>query len=202
VQVKICGLTRPTDAERAVELGATHLGCVLVEGTPRAVTPEVAREVLRGRGAQAVLVLRDPTIEECLAKVDAARIPCVQLHDYREEVAAALESAGVRVHRVLDAGAREAPRCAALLATGSGPVHLDVGGGGSGRPFDWAALAGLDLRDVFVAGGITPDNVSGLLAYSPWGIDVSSGVESSPGIKDHRRLAALFTAVTEGEDVS
>ena len=149
-----------------------------------------------------MIVLRAPSFAEAMGRVEATGIPCVQLHSYREEVAAPLEDAGVRVHRVLEAGMREAPRCAAFLAKEIAPVHLDVGGGGSGQTFDWSDLAGLDLEHVFVAGGITPDNVGDLLAYAPWGIDVSSGVEGSPGIKDHARLAALFAAISAGEDES
>lgn len=200
MQVKVCGLTRAEDAERAAELGATHLGCVLVKGTPRAVTPERARTILSGRGARPVIVLRDASFSEAISMVEATRIPCVQLHRYREEVGARLEDAGVRVHRVIDADEPGAPRIAARGARGDAPIHLDVGGGGSGQAFDWSVLAGIDLDNVFIAGGITPENVARLLAYAPWGIDVSSGVEASPGIKDHERLASLFAATSAGED--
>ena len=78
------------------------------------------------------------------------------------------------------------------------PVLLDVGAGGSGTPFDWRLLGRVAPPRLWIAGGITPANVRALLARAPFGIDVSSGVERAPGIKDARRLRALFAAIEEG----
>jgi phosphoribosylanthranilate isomerase len=74
---------------------------------------------------------------------------------------------------------------------------LDVAAGGSGRRFDWALLGGRAPYATFIAGGITPDNVGALLRHAPWGIDVSSGVESAPGVKDGGRLKALFASLRQ-----
>lgn len=75
------------------------------------------------------------------------------------------------------------------------PALLDVGGGGTGRGFDWTLLGARAPDATFVAGGIRPDNVRVLLKYRPYGIDLSSGVESSPGVKDPHKLRALFEEV-------
>ena len=197
MDVKICGLTQSRDVVKAVALGATHVGCVVVPGTPRAVSAETAGELLRDSGAAPVLVMRDASVALVLAAVEDARIATVQLHRFREDVATPLEEAGLVVHRVFDA--LEQGQIAAALehAAAGRDVLLDVGGGGSGRTFDWTRLRGHDLAGVTIAGGITPENVGDLLAYGPARIDVGSGVESSPGKKDHRRLDALFEAIDQ-----
>jgi phosphoribosylanthranilate isomerase len=82
--------------------------------------------------------------------------------------------------------------------TDASPAVLDVGDGGSGTPFDWSLLAPRAPSATFIAGGVTPHNVSALLRYRPWGIDLSSGVERVPGEKDHGSLRLLFAAVAEG----
>jgi phosphoribosylanthranilate isomerase len=75
------------------------------------------------------------------------------------------------------------------------PVLLDIGAGGSGTPFDWRLLGRVAPPRLWIAGGITPENVDELLEHDPFGIDVSSGVEVAPGIKDARRLRKLFAAI-------
>jgi phosphoribosylanthranilate isomerase len=72
---------------------------------------------------------------------------------------------------------------------------LDVGDGGSGRSFRWEILGDEAPRGVFIAGGIRPDNVAALLSHHPYGIDLSSGIESSPGVKDPKSMTAFFEAV-------
>jgi len=200
VKVKICGLTRREDVEVAVSLGATHVGCVLVPGTPRDVSAAQARELLTGSRAEPVLVFRDPSQGLVNDAVSVTGIRRVQLHHYREPVASRLESLGMQVHRVVEARDQECCRAAAIIARPDAPVHLDVEGGGSGRTFDWAMLGGLPLEDVFIAGGLSPDNVSGLLPFGPGGVDVSSGVESSPGRKDPAKLRLLFERLRPGGD--
>jgi phosphoribosylanthranilate isomerase len=75
------------------------------------------------------------------------------------------------------------------------PALLDVGGGGSGRTFDWDLLGGSAPGFTFIAGGIRPENVEELLRHQPYGIDLASGVETAPGVKDEKRLRTLFHRV-------
>lgn len=186
--MKICGLTRPEDARRAAALGATDLGCVLVPGTPRCVTPARAREVLAEVPVHVrrVLVFRRARVEDVLRAAQRAGVGDVQLYHTEEAVAAELEQRGLHVRRVVEAPGE------LTAVPGSTTRVIDVGGGGTGRRFDWTSLAGVDLTDVFVAGGITAANVDELLPYRPGGLDVSSGVERAPGRKDPERLERLF----------
>jgi phosphoribosylanthranilate isomerase len=190
MKVKICGLTRREDVELAVSLGATHVGCVSVKDSPRHVDSRVARRLLAGLSdaVTPVLVLRTVAGEEAARKGDAAGVRTLQLHRSSEEAAIFLEHRGYRVHRVV-----EVTGTVPDLPTGPARIfHLDTGGGGTGRRFDWKLLGATAPPFTFLAGGITPDNVRQLLPLHPHGIDLSSGVEASPGIKDPRCLRALF----------
>ncbi|MAG57519.1 MAG: N-(5'-phosphoribosyl)anthranilate isomerase [Planctomycetes bacterium] len=195
MHVKVCGLTRAADADLAADLGAHWLGCVLVAGTPRAVSPADVASVLGAHRSRGVLVFRDAGYSEIMSAVEVCGVSRVQLHRVSEETAARCEPAGLKVHRVLDATRPEAVAEAVARARADAPIHLDVGGGGSGRTFPWSELGGHDLTHVIVAGGITPANVSDLLVCRPGGVDVSSGLETAPGVKDTDRLRAFFAAV-------
>ncbi|MEO6593473.1 MAG: hypothetical protein ABIP94_01825, partial [Planctomycetota bacterium] len=111
---------------------------------------------------------------------------------------AALAAARIVTHRVfkiaVDARALPVP-VAEPPPTADAPVIFDVGDGGSGCRFPWALLGERAPTATFIAGGITPDNVPALLWHRPWGIDLSSGVESTPGIKDAVRMCRLFAAI-------
>ena len=196
--VKICGLTRSEDARLAVHLGATHVGCVMAPTSPRCASLEQAESVFRaaGDGVRHVLVFRRQEVSDILEMARAAGTKNVQLHDMSEEEALSLEEKGMtvcRAHRIDP----ESDALPALVPepTPERPILLDVGGGGSGRSFRWEILGQEAPRGVFVAGGIRPDNVATLLSHRPYGIDLSSGIESSPGIKDPERMTAFFEVV-------
>ena len=106
-----------------------------------------------------------------------------------------LRAAGVRVYPVLliTADATRLPQ-PDTEPTDDEPAVLDTGGG-TGIRFPWRLLAGGAPAHTFIAGGVRPDNVACLLAYRPWGIDLASGVESAPGIKQPAAMAALFASV-------
>lgn len=197
MRVKVCGLTRAADVARCVELGATHLGFVLAAGTPRRVGAADARALAAEAGAATpVLVFRRAPLDEVLRAAEESGVARVQLHGFDERDALALEERGLVVHRVRAVAPGGAPDLAfAPAPRAERPWHLDVGAGGAGRAFDWGALGGRAPAHVFLAGGIGPDNVGALLAHEPWGIDLSSGVESRPGVKDHAALARLFEAL-------
>jgi len=195
--VKICGVTRIEDAVRAVELGADWLGLNFWPGSPRAVDRLRARAIARavaGRVGLAGVFVEAPRAE-IEAAVAFVGLDLVQLHG---EVQAGdlewLASAGrlLRAYRgvpaqaAIDAG----PAAALYLVDAAHPTLL----GGTGRAWDFGGLAGLRFpAPVLVAGGIRPDNVAAALAASgAGGVDVASGVESAPGIKDPEKMDQLF----------
>jgi len=143
-----------------------------------------------------VLVFRGQDVSEILEVACAVATKNVQLHEMSEEDALWLEEKGLTVCRArhLDPETEFLP---ALVPepTPERPVLLDVGSGGSGRSFRWEILGPESPRGVFIAGGIRPDNVAALLSHRPYGVDLSSGIESSPGVKDPERMTAFFEAV-------
>jgi phosphoribosylanthranilate isomerase len=196
--VKICGLTRPEDARLAVRLGATHVGCVMAPTSLRCASLEQARSVFQaaGDGVRRVLVYRRQAVREIVEMARDVGTTDVQLHEMSEENALWLEREGLRVcrtHRVDP----KSERLPVLVPepTPDRPALLDVGDGGSGRSFRWEILGDEAPRGVFIAGGIRPDNVAALLSHHPYGIDLSSGIESSPGVKDPKSMTAFFEAV-------
>jgi phosphoribosylanthranilate isomerase len=205
VEAKICGLTRPEDAAAAAAGGATYLGVVFASG-PRVVTPSRAAEIVAGaRGVPVLGVFGRQPVEAILDIAGAAGLAGAQLHgDYPREDAARLRAAGLRVWRVvriaapadLDRLEGAAAQADAVLVEPRA-AHAD---GGAGVSLDLAvgreARARLATGRMVLAGGLTPENVAGAVALvRPDIVDVSSGVEHLPGIKDPTRIAAFLEAV-------
>jgi phosphoribosylanthranilate isomerase len=205
--VKVCGLTRLRDAEVAVEAGAAYLGAILAPGYRRSVTASAARVIFRGFQAQAVGVFVDSDGDALRSAAGSAGLRVVQLHgEESPEVADEVRSAGyevwkaVRVRDADDVDAalrRYAGSVDALLLDGYDPAAA----GGTGTRFDWAAVAARlhgrpDGLRVVAAGGLRPDNVAeAARALRPDAVDVSSGVESAPGIKDPHAVRSFVRAV-------
>ena len=186
--IKICGLTREEDVALAIGLGAQMLGFIHVPGTPRFVdVPHLKRLLAEvGGRAQTVIVVQDASPETLDALEDA--LPFDQFQFHGDEPPEILEKR--RGYKVIHMR-NERPDPDLLAAYGT-PFLLDtrVGGrkGGTGKTFDWTILPEIE-GEFLVAGGLNPDNVAELVSrYRPWGIDVSSGVESAPGIKDPHKL--------------
>ena len=200
-KIKICGVRRVVDATLAVDLGATHIGCVLAPDSPRCATLDEVQELVAavGRAAQVVLVFRNPPAEAVVDASTATGIGHVQVHGVGEDFYLQLEARGLVSMRVysLPPGSVELPRRGGFAPTEECPAFLDVGPGGSGQRFDWRMLNGQAPHATFIAGGVTPENLSELLEQSPWGVDLSSGVESAPGVKDPDKLRRLFAVVAE-----
>jgi phosphoribosylanthranilate isomerase len=194
--VKICGITRPEDAEAAVAAGASAIGFIFWPKSPRFIDPHRARTIAAALPpfVTAVGVFVNQPLAYVNGVASLVALGAVQLHgDETPEYAAAVSRPVMKAVSVGRDEARVWPSRVRLLLD----VHDPVARGGTGRTIDWAAAADLAAqRQVLLAGGLTPDNVADAVArVRPFGIDVSSGVERAPGIKDHERLRALFEAV-------
>ena len=199
-RVKVCGIRRRADAQLAVALGAAALGFVFWPRSPRAVTADQVRAIAEGVPALiarvGVFVNQPPS--EVFAIAARAGLTCVQLHG--DEHAADYAQAALPVIKALPVGqgftlsaVEDVPPGVTVLLDAHDPVRR----GGTGRVIEWTvAAAAAQVRPVILSGGLTPDNVrNAVAAVQPFAIDVSSGVESAPGIKDEGKLRALFGAL-------
>jgi phosphoribosylanthranilate isomerase len=207
MKIKICGLTREEDAVFAAEHGADFLGMIFVAASPRCIDVARASSIARavvGSRSKLVGVFRDSPSAEICDIVQRVGLDLVQLHG--SETDADIVDIGVPVIKTLTVGdtppdATSHPHAEWIL--------FDSGGGGTGRRFDWSLLATYERKQPFLlAGGITPDNVAAAISVvRPDAIDVASGVESSPGVKDHAKIEKLIRRVVatarrrDGEDL-
>jgi len=197
VIVKICGITRLDDAKAAVERGANAIGFVFWKKSPRFIDPYRARMITATLPpfVTPVGVFVDQPIDEVAGIASLAHLGAVQLHGAETPAyAAAIGRPIVKAVTLNDEPSADVwPAHVTLLIDAHDPVKR----GGTGRTIDWTAAASMAaLRPCLLAGGLTPDNIADAIArVHPFGVDISSGVESAPGIKDHRRLTALFEAI-------
>jgi len=207
-RVKICGLTTPEDAVAAIEWGADALGFNFFFGSKRYLPIEAGREWIAAlpAGIAKVAVLVDPTWVEALTAADLPGITALQLHGAESpEFCQRLADRGLRFTKALPVTSSESVKNLPSFSTRM--VLLDSGRagefGGSGRMFSWEIArefveANPHLR-VILAGGLTPENVAEAVAtVRPFGVDVTTGVESSAGHKDYGRLRAFITAARGG----
>jgi phosphoribosylanthranilate isomerase len=195
VFVKVCGVTNEEDALLAVAMGADALGFVLA-ASPRQVAAQRAREIVRRLPPEVLTVgvFRDEAPERVVQAVHRAGLGAAQLHGH--ESPRQTQWVKARVPIVLKAFAAGDPRLAEAAEHGADLVLVDGASPGSGRLFDWSLAEDVPpgLRLV-LAGGLTPDNVAAAVRrVRPWGVDVSTGVESAPGQKDPVRLHAFVAA--------
>ena len=203
--LKLCGFTRPDEASAAALLGATHIGVVLWAGSKRGVVDEVqAAEVFAAAkqgGAQPVAVLVNTSDPVAIAlRIGAER---VQLHgDEAPRVAAQLREAGLAVWRALRVGTQGIPNevIDAWTAAGVDGFVLDalvagVPGGTGARVDEEFAARFATGHPTVLAGGLKPGNVAAAIrAVRPDGVDVASGIETAPGLKDPRLMQQFLTA--------
>lgn len=204
--VKICGITSMQDAEAAVDAGAAALGFVFWPKSPRFIEPHRARAIVSSLPPFVVPVGVFVNQPAAHVKGVAAlvRLGAVQLHG--DEDVLYVASMDCPVIKAVSLERREDdgdpidswPQRTMLLLD----VHDPVSRGGTGRTVDWSAAAPIAAkRRTLLAGGLTPDNVAEAVALvQPFGIDVSSGVERAPGVKDHARLRALFQALSNSAE--
>lgn len=207
-EIKFCGMTRGRDVAEAAALGARYVGAIFAGG-PRHQSLTAARRMLRGtnRPPRRVAVVGDQPISEIVRLVDALTIDVIQLHadPDMERVGALKDATGVEVWAVVRVAGSTLPPLFDDLIPVADAVVLDArvagGLGGSGVTLPWADLArSLATRRgngrVVLAGGLQAENVTEAIAtLAPDIVDVSSGVESAPGIKDSDRMRAFRDAV-------
>jgi len=198
VIVKICGITRAEDARLAASLGATAIGFIFWPSSPRAISPLRARAIVDALPASVttVGVFVNAGRDEIEAAADEANLQAVQLHgDETPDLARSLSRRVIKAIPLtgdIDERVNEWSGTMLLL-----DAHDAARRGGTGRVVDWDRAAAIArAHDIILAGGLGPGNVADAVArVRPAGIDVSSGVESSPGIKDPGKLRALFDAL-------
>lgn len=195
-RVKICGLARAEDARVAAGAGADFLGFVFAPGSPRRVDPrELERWIEDVRGAcEVVGVFRDQGFDEVLEFVERFDLDFVQLHGH--ESGADWKKLPVRMieARVVVEGVLPPPRFA-----GAAWAHLLDGGAGSGTTFEWNLAQPVARAErLFLAGGLHPGNVgAAIAAVQPFAVDVASGVEIAPGVKDAELVRAFVRRARE-----
>ncbi len=203
VRVKICGITSPQQAALAAALGVDAIGLVFYPASPRAVGLEQAREIARAAGPFTTVVglfvnAEPDTIEQVLAKV-----PLGLLQFHGDENPAQCE----RYHRPYIKALRMKP---GLDVASEAERHANAAGllldayhpalpGGTGEVFDWDRFPVDSHTPLILAGGLTPDNVADAIAATHcYGVDVSGGVESAPGVKDAEKMRAFVVNATRG----
>jgi phosphoribosylanthranilate isomerase len=197
VKVKICGITNLDDARAAIEMGADMLGFNFYPKSPRFIEPQEAAEIINALPAfvDTVGVFVNPSLDEIKRQIADGRLNWVQLHgDETPEFCGLLASLSfiktmkaIRVKDVSSLKLAESYFTDAILLDAFDPKRY----GGTGVAFNWNIIGNISRR-VFLAGGINPDNVRKAIELGVYGIDVCSGIESSPGKKDRAKMKKLF----------
>lgn len=204
--VKVCGITSPDDARRTVEAGVDAVGLVFWPGSPRHVSVGAAREITDALPPFVVRVgvFVDAAPGELARVAVAAGLDMLQLHGAEPpEILDVLPRRALKAIPVgegfePDQALRYEGRAAGLLLD----TRAETAPGGTGRTFDWSLIRPVRERARFLllAGGLTPENVAeAIRAARPDGVDVSSGVEVTPGRKDPSKVRAFVAAVREAE---
>jgi phosphoribosylanthranilate isomerase len=205
-RIKFCGMTRREDVKVAVACGIDAIGLILVPGSRRELTIEHAAQLRQALPplVSAVVLLRNPEVAFVHSVIQAIRPDLLQFHGeepaefccqfrlpYLKSVAMAGET------RPLSAIANDYADAAALLLDGHAPGSL----GGQGQPFDWTQATPAQVLPMMLAGGLSPENVESAIRIArPYAVDVSSGIESTPGIKDSGKMQDFVAAVRRADD--
>lgn len=202
--VKICGITRVEDALAAARLGAHAVGFIFYAGSARSIAPEHAAEIMRALPPFVTAVglfvnaeARD--VERVLAQ---APLDLLQFHgEERPEFCGCFGVPYIKAARVRPA--LDLLQYAQLYNEARGlllDAFVESAHGGTGTAFDWRLVPRKLPLPVILSGGLNPENVAdSIRRVSPWAVDVSSGVETAPGIKDARKIAAFFQGVRNAD---
>ncbi len=202
-RVKICGITQKEDAQMAVDAGVDAIGLVFYEKSPRFVTNSQATEIsqLIPAFVSRVALFKDADVQFVQSVLQQVEIDLIQFHgsetaDFCEQFDRPyIKALGMKAlesdMNYLIASAKEYQSAKALLLDGHAPGQA----GGTGETFDWSSIGTVE-KPVVLAGGLSSDNVKQAIeTVHPFAVDVSSGVESSPGIKDKEKVAAFMQQV-------
>jgi phosphoribosylanthranilate isomerase len=203
VHVKICGITRPEDAELAASLGAWALGLIFHEASPRAVDVTTAAQIGADyrRTTEIAGVFVNRPLEEITELADVCSLSIIQLHGdegpvYADELRRRTGLKIMKAGRVRDAASLQAMDAFRHVDFHLLDAHHPDLFGGTGEVFDWQLLRGRRSKvPLVVSGGLTPDNVAEAIRQThPWGVDSASGTEASPGVKDPAKVEAFIRA--------
>jgi len=200
-RIKICGITNHDDAQAAINNGADAIGFIFVKDTPRYIAPDTAADIMFNLPpmTSAIGVVQVESIDQ-FCEIEQ-KCPCHTFQLHGKEPVELVQQCGpgvikafkyeeVTIKSQLDRWAK-VDAIDALLIDGSE--------GGQGQPFDWTKLAPFlenYNKDIIIAGGLDASNVGQVIkACRPYAVDISTGVESKPGIKDHQKIEALCNAV-------
>ncbi|NGY06215.1 phosphoribosylanthranilate isomerase [Solimonas terrae] len=202
-RIKFCGLRRPGDVATAVALGVDAIGLILVPGSPRHVTLDTAAKLRAGLPplVGSVVLFKDADAGFVQEAIDAVRPDLLQFHG--NEDAAFCASFNTPYVKALAMGGRLSLRAEARRYASASALLLDShvpgGMGGRGETFAWTPLPKV-ARPLWLAGGLTAGNVgNGIKALRPFAVDVSSGIEARPGVKDADKMRAFVAAVRRAD---
>ncbi len=199
--VKICGITSEEDALLAVAMGADAVGFTFVPSSSRFLAVGRAADIAKRLPAEilTVGVFRNETRERVVELTNQAGLRAAQLHGH--ESAEDTRWVRQRLPLVIKAFPGGDPALSRSVAYGADVVLLDSASPGSGQVFDWSLAEGAPSGvRLLLAGGLTPDNVATAIGrVHPWGVDVASGVESAPGVKDPSLMRRFISAATGAE---
>jgi len=201
-KIKICGITNTKDALLASQLGADALGFIFYRESKRYIDPEIAKRIISSLPpfVTTVGVFVNQSLDEIIAIKDKTGIDAAQLHgDETPQFCSSVPLKVIKAIRVKDDldehGVAQYPVQAILFDT-----YSDVEYGGTGKSFNWEILKDISISgEIILSGGLSPDNVAeAVRTVRPYAVDVSSGVEATPGKKDHMKLRKFIEAIKNG----
>lgn len=203
VKIKVCGITNLADAEKSLEYGADILGFNFYPPSPRCIAPELAREIiahLPRDGFNVALFVNEPKVRVnevlALSQLSGGQPAYRGLQFHGEEDGKYCQGWDVKVIKAFRV--KERASLSALKDFPADYYLLDsfsAGYGGSGQMFPWEWLDGIDAGKILLSGGLRVDNVAAAIRrIQPFGVDVCSGVEARPGVKDHGKLKEFIDA--------
>jgi phosphoribosylanthranilate isomerase len=204
MKAKICGITRIEDGLAAARAGADAIGLVFFDASPRHVGLEVAREISAALPpfVSAVGLFVNPDRKWVEQAIDSVHLDLLQFHgEEPESFCSSFSVPYIKAARVKPG--LDLVQYAAGYASAKGillDAHVEGMAGGTGRVFDWKLIPGNLPLPLILSGGLDPDNVEiAIRTVEPWAVDVSSGVESSKGIKDAAKIAAFMQGVRKAD---
>ncbi|MDO6528028.1 bifunctional indole-3-glycerol-phosphate synthase TrpC/phosphoribosylanthranilate isomerase TrpF [Motilimonas sp. 1_MG-2023] len=197
---KVCGLTSATDAANVYSAGAVLGGLIFVEKSPRCVNLEQAKAIMTGAPLEYVGVFQSHDVNAVAEHAKALGLNAVQLHGDEDQAYIAtlrpLLPAGCAIWKAIGIDGSE-PQLCPTADMQLFDTRTAAQSGGTGQAFDWQILAKQNKSNLMLAGGITPENAQHAAHQDCLGLDLNSGVESAPGIKDKQKLDSAFAAIRQ-----